>query len=171
MMKVTIFSILFVLMVFNSTAEESKQANDRVLIEFALPVLEVDPYHRPYVAIWIETANREAVKTLAVWSEKDTWLKDMRQWWRKVGRIKKEDLDGVSGATHKPGQYRIAWDGLNYLGKAVAPGEYLLNIESVREEGGRSYLRQKISLDQSQSAKEFTLPADAEIGPIKVIVK
>jgi len=58
-----------------------------------IPRMSVAEYHNPYVAIWVEKPDQTAVKTLAVWydiklrnSEGETWLKDMRQWWRRPGQ-------------------------------------------------------------------------------------
>ncbi len=115
-------------------------------VEIQLPNLSVDPYHRPYLAVWLETPDRKAVATLAVWREDDQWLKDLRQWWRKVGRRAGPEIDSVTRATRKPGKYVITWDGRDHAGVALLSGEYLLNIEAAREEGGRSYIRQKIAL-------------------------
>lgn len=130
-------------------------------IELEIPALKVNPYHRPYVAVWLETTDRKAIATLAVWHEKDTWLKDLRQWWRKVGRAGVEKIDAVTGATRKPGRYTIHWDGKDAGGNVVPSGDYLLNIEAAREEGDRSYLRRKITLGAQAT---LSLPAENEIN-------
>lgn len=150
-------------------AEPSKSEPAGVSVEITveLPKLDVDPYHKPYVAVWLETPNRKGVTTIAVWHGKDTWLKDMRQWWRKLGRAGKETLDGISGASRKPGVYTIQWDGKDSAGNAVPNGEYLLNVEASREEGGRSYSRQKIQLGSEQV---HVLKADLELGEITIKV-
>ena len=59
-----------------------------------IPRLKVAEYHKPYVAIWIETADGKAVSNLDVWYDIDLkgkeagtkWLPDLRTWWRKSGR-------------------------------------------------------------------------------------
>lgn len=145
----------------------SASADSDVLITVEVPELNVDPYHKPYVAIWVETPKRKGLATLAVWHGKDTWLKDMRQWWRKLGRAGEEPLDGVSGATRKPGVYTISWNGKDNQGQALPAGEYLINIEASREEGGRSYVRQKIQLGSDQT---FVIEPDLELGKITVQV-
>ncbi len=137
-----------------------------ITVEIVQPKLDETPYHRPYVAVWLETPKRKAVATLAVWHGEDKWLKDLRQWWRKVGRSAKAEIDTVSGASRRPDQYIIEWDGKDNHGQPVPAGKYLLNVEAVREEGGRDYLRQQIEIGQSG---EIVLPAKKEIGPIKVI--
>ena len=50
------------------------------------------------------------VTTLALWydldnpkDEGDKWLKDIRQWWRRVGRDVEVPIDGVTSATRAPG--------------------------------------------------------------------
>ncbi|NKC31549.1 DUF2271 domain-containing protein [Falsiroseomonas selenitidurans] len=114
-------------------------------VTIEIPRLNVAEYHRPYVAIWVERPDQQAVATLAVWydvamrnSEGEKWLKDMRQWWRRAGRSMTMPADGVSGATRAPGRHSQAFttqlDGL-------APGRYALVVEAAREVGGRELLR------------------------------
>lgn len=134
----------------------------KVKIELTQPELSANPYHRPYVAVWVETLEREPVATVAVWHEQDKWLKDLRQWWRKIGR-QGQGLDGRTGATVKPGQYTLFWDGKDSKGKDMPEGKYLLNVEAAREEGGRSYLRETITLGTPVTT---TLAAEPEIGPV-----
>ncbi|KLV04214.1 hypothetical protein ABT56_16555 [Photobacterium aquae] len=118
-------------------------------IEFALPKIETSMYARPYVAVWIEDAQRKPVRTVQLWVGKDEWLKDLRSWWRKVGRYDRELVDAVTSATRPAGDYRFVWDGLDDNGKRVAQGEYTFYVEVVREHGGRNYLRQKLTLAET----------------------
>lgn len=139
-------------------------------LELTQPRIETSPYHRPYVAVWLETPKRKPVTTIALWvgqkEGEDKWFKDLRQWWRKIGRKQtREVIDSYSGATRRPDTYTLIWDGKNSQGHPVPTGEYLLNIEASREEGGRDYIRQKIALGQ---AGNVTLPAKPEMGPIIV---
>jgi len=55
-------------------------------LNIEIPRLDVAEYHRPYVAIWLETADQSALGDLAVWydvakknNEGTEWLKDIRQ--------------------------------------------------------------------------------------------
>lgn len=147
---------------------DATQQTTVIEMELQLPELDVRPYHRPYVAVWLETLDRKGVHTILVWHEQDDWLKDMRQWWRKLGRSGAPPYDGVSGATRKPGMYRLSWDGLDASGNAVAAGRYFLNVEAAREDGGREFLRQEIEL--GAGGQTFTLQGEHELGTVKIRV-
>lgn len=112
-----------------------------------IPQLDVAEYHRPYVAIWLENQQDRAITNLAVWydlkladREGEKWLKDMRQWWRRSGRGLEMPLDGVSGATRRPGEHTLRFDTTDAPLANLAPGEYRLVVEAAREVGGRELL-------------------------------
>ncbi len=117
-------------------------------ISVDIPRLNVVEYHRPYVAIWLESADGGKVTNLAVWydlklkdNEGTKWLKDMRQWWRRTGRELAMPVDGLSSPTRAPGSHQIAFsDGARPLNE-LAPGSYSLVVEAAREVGGRELLR------------------------------
>lgn len=140
--------------------------NPSCTLRIELPKLDVDPYFRPYVAIWLETPDRQGVHTLEVWYEEDTWLKDMRQWWRKLGRGDSERYDGVTGATRKAGTHRITWNGRGADGKPIPPGDYFLNFEAAREEGGREFIRQKITIGGPE--QHYQLQGKNELGAVHI---
>ena len=127
-----------------------------IQVEFDIPAIETADYHKPYVAIWLERPDNN--ETLLLWhlidSEDDKWLPDIRRWWRKLGRYG-ETIDGVTGATRGPGDYREVFD-------VEAKEPFTLLLEVVREDGGRSLLKQRI--DASGQQRVFNLPADKEIG-------
>lgn len=113
-----------------------------------VPRLDVAEYHRPYVAVWIETAEGQVVGDIAHWyqqpgkgSEDGTkWLKDLRQWWRRSGRSQQFPVDGVSGATKPAGRHRISVSDAKPPLAGLAAGDYRLMVEAVREVGGRELL-------------------------------
>lgn len=125
---------------------ESTPESATMEVEFELPQVEASIYARPYVAVWIEDKQRNPVRTIQLWVGDDEWLKDLRSWWRKVGRDDRTVVDAVTSATRPVGQYRFTWDGLDQQGKRVEQGEYTFYVEVVREHGGRNYIRQKITL-------------------------
>jgi thiamine biosynthesis lipoprotein ApbE len=89
--------------------------------------------HRPYVAVWVEDANRKAVRTLAVWGNDPKYLRDLFVWSKAVPR--NQVAAGVTRATRQPGTYAIAWDGLDDAGKPLPAGKYTLHVEINREHG------------------------------------
>ncbi|OXY80950.1 DUF2271 domain-containing protein [Oceanimonas doudoroffii] len=135
-----------------------------VNIEISLPEGSGGGHYRPYVAVWVENDRQQPVKTLAVWRKESDWLKDMRRWWRKAGRYDQGELDAVTSATRKPGQYRLSWDGTDQAGEPVAPGKYRLNVEAAREHGNRSLVRQVIELG-GEPARYHLKPTE-ELGDV-----
>ena len=153
----------------------SASASD-LTISAEVPTLDVAEYHKPYVSIWIEDEKGESTN-LAVWyqleergkkSDKgEEWLKDMRQWWRRIGRDLDMPVDGVSGATRAPGRHSVTFtEGKAPLGK-LKRGNYVLLVEAAREVGGREVVKVPFSwpLATEQSAK-----GSKELGEVKVSI-
>lgn len=144
-------------------AAPSAWADQQLSIQYDIPDIDARKYHRPYVAIWIETADREPVQTISLlkkkpksWRKKNKWLDDLTQWWRATGKETVDELDGVTGATRGPGTYST--------NISVPDGsDWVILFEAVREKGGRSFVKQKLNDIPAEGA---TLPAKAEIGPI-----
>jgi hypothetical protein len=113
-------------------------------VELELPDLRISDYRRPYVAVWLERPDNSIAANLAVWydvrkrdDEGLTWLKDIRQWWRRSGRDLTMPVDGVTAATRGHGIHKLAFTaGARPLGE-LAAGEYRLIVEASREHGGR----------------------------------
>ncbi|MBK8200145.1 MAG: DUF2271 domain-containing protein [Acidobacteria bacterium] len=117
-----------------------------VQIELTIPRLDVAEYHRPYVAVWIAAPDQTVVANLAVWYQQarsnggekgETWLKELRQWWRRSGRELDMPVDGVSGPTKAPGVQEISLPTDAGPLSKLKPGDYILVAEAVREVGGR----------------------------------
>ncbi len=173
-MRSRLFASSFLVAVLFGSA--SAQAAD-LTVSVEIPSLKVAEYHTPYVSVWLENEKGENTN-LAVWyqleergqkSEKgEEWLKDMRQWWRRIGRETDMPVDGVSGATRKPGKHELVFtEGKAPLGK-LAKGNYVLLVEAAREVGGRELVKVPFTWPTAgeQSAKGST-----ELGEIKVTVK
>ncbi|BFM20536.1 DUF2271 domain-containing protein [Gilvimarinus japonicus] len=129
---------------------------ETLTVELAIPEMDTAEYHRPYVAVWISDDSRQIVEHVAVWVEKEKWWRDMRSWWRRGGAHTELPIDGVSGATKKPGTYTVSWEG------DLPEGELTLNVEAVREVGGREHLRLPLPANRSgkvekQGSKELGL--------------
>jgi len=142
---------------------------EELSLSVEIPAITTEPYHRPYVAIWLETPKRKGVHTFAFWKEHADWFKDLRQWWRKIGRKNVPAYDAVTGATRKPGIYKLSWQGELSSGELVPAGNYVLHIEAVREQGSREYLRQAITLGKKQQ-QNYQLQGTAELGRISISI-
>lgn len=142
-------------------------AATKLTFELALPDIKTSQYNRPYVAVWVENADREVVRTVSLWLGKDEWHKDLRSWWRKIGRYQQPWLDGVTGATKPAGSYKFDWSLIDDQGEKIPAGDYTVHIEVVREHGGRNYLKQPIHLGEQGVVK--VLEPTAETGPISLI--
>lgn len=117
-------------------------------VKIEIPRLTVAEYHRPYVAVWVERPDQSVAANLSVWYDVKKnenagtkWLKDMRLWWRHIGRELTLPIDGVSGATQSPGEHQLNYSsGKAPLGDLPA-GDYKLVVEAAREGGGREVVR------------------------------
>lgn len=148
-------------------------------VKVTVPRINAAEYHRPYVAIWVETPNQDIATTLSVWyaqsskekSEKGTkWLKDLRQWWRKGGRDMDMPMDGVSGATKPVGEHTLSFvEGQVPLGKLPA-GEYRLVVEAAREKGDRELVRIPFQWPV-QKAESLKASGQSELGAIGLELK
>ncbi|QJU57098.1 DUF2271 domain-containing protein [Sphingomonas sp. AP4-R1] len=138
-------------------------------VSVTLPRIPVAEYHKPYVAGWIEPAGGGAARSLFAWYDikkggaepGHKWLADLRSWWRKSGRSLKLPVDGVSGATKGPGTYAIP------LPTDIAPGNYVLSVESAREGGGREL----VSVPISVPAYAGRASGKTELGAVVVAAK
>ncbi|WP_312166489.1 DUF2271 domain-containing protein [Phenylobacterium sp.] len=146
-------------------------------LNLEIPRLTVAEYHRPYVAVWIETPDKTAVKTLAVWydvklknQEGQKWLKDMRQWWRRAGRDMSLPADGISAATRAPGKHQVVFKGgVSPLGNLPA-GQYNLVVEAAREVGGVEVLRAPFQWPP-KARTTSSAQGTSELGAMSVTVK
>ena len=144
-------------------------------VTFQVPQLKVAEYPRPYVAIWLESADQATAANLAVLydtklanKEGEKWLKDLRAWWRKGGRDLKMPADGISGATRPPGSHTLTFSA-SRLARLPA-GQYHVVIEAVREVGGRETLKLPIQLPLKAGGAQ-TAKGTTELGAFTVAGK
>lgn len=134
-----------------------------------IPQLDVSEYHRPYVALWIEGADR-AVVNVGVWykvdmrnDEGETWLKDLRQWWRKSGRDLDLPIDGLSGPTRPVGRHEVKIPAT--ITAKLAEGDYELIVEAAREVGGREVVTVPFKIGKNGKVN-VTAKGERELGTI-----
>lgn len=145
-------------------------------VSIEIPRLNVAEYHRPYVAAWIEDKNRKHVANLAIWydidlpkKEGETWLKDLRQWWRKSGRSLKLPVDGVSGPTQPVGEHTVSLPMGSGPVANLTEGEYTLVVEAAREVGGREMVH--IPFTWPLEAGTLEAAGTSELATIKLTIK
>ncbi len=122
----------------------------------------------PYVAVWIEDGSGNLATTVALWYQQfgrgERWLPDLARWYNvDQGRIAaggSDTVDAISGPTRSPGSFQVAWDG-RVNGSMAAAGTYFVCIESARERGPYSLIRQSVNLDGS--TRQQDLSGDGEL--------
>lgn len=152
----------------------SAAAAVEVRLDIEIPQLDVGQYHRPYIAAWIENPDKSHAADLTAWYDQgtgkdgkgETWLKDLRQWWRKSGRAANLPIDGVSGPTRPVGKHSVALP----AGKITLPtiaGDYTLVVEAAREVGGRELIRIPFKWD-GKTPVEASARGKSELGKISI---
>jgi hypothetical protein len=159
--------IFFTFINFTVIANPNNSTPTTLNIELTLKQ-QLGEYHPPYVASWIENSQGKPVRTLLLWREQAKWLKDIRRWWRKVGKKDAELVDGITSATRITGKYPLSFLAENDEKASLKKGKYTLFIEVVRENAGRAIIRQPFSLNGEKST--FTLAATNETDEIKFSV-
>jgi hypothetical protein len=146
-------------------------------LSVTIPQMKVAEYHRPYVAVWLEKEGA-APRTLQVWYDFDgnskegagtKWLRDMRQWWRVVGRGMSFPADGVTGATKAAGTHKVSLVAGKGALPALAPGNYKLMVEAAREVGGREVVT--VPFTWNGKAATATAKGASELGAVTVSIK
>ena len=148
-----------------------------VVVGIQIPRLDVSEYHRPYVAVWLEGPDGQAVANLAVWydlkkrgGEGTKWLKDLRQWWRRIGRETDLPIDGVSGATRPAGEHRLSFDTAASPFANLKPGVYEVAVEAAREVGEREVLRLPLTWPAAPNAAAEA-KGTSELGTVTLSAK
>ena len=147
-------------------------------INVEIPKLNVAEYHRPYVAVWIEGADQKVAANLSVWYQQTSnseghgtkWLPDLRQWWRKSGRTLELPVDGVTGPTRPAGKHRLSFTDAQPQLKDLAPGQYTLVVEAVREVGGRELVKIPFTWP-AKAPQSGKAQGSSEIGAVTLAVK
>jgi hypothetical protein len=162
---------VFLPLLFAATAGGAGAADLSLKLE--IPNLPVAEYHRPYVAIWIEAPDQTIAANLAVWYQlrgaHTKWLPDLRQWWRRGGRDLKVPIDGLTGATRPAGQHLLKFDAAAAPLAKLAPGNYALVVEAVREVGGREAVRMPFEWP-IKAAKRETAQGTKELGAVALML-
>ena len=152
----------------------SHAADNNLSLEVEIPSMNVAEYHKPYIAVWLEDSNRKATQ-VALWYDLDMkdnegqkWLKDIRQWWRRVGRKAEQPFDGLTSATKGPGNHTLSIDLNSTHLTGLTAGEYKLRIEASREVGGKEVINMPLSWPPKASEFPLTAKGSSELGTISI---
>lgn len=138
-------------------------------ISIEIPTIDVAEYHRPYIAIWIARPDHSVAANLSVLYQNDdrgegkgeTWLKDLRSWWRRTGRTLDMPIDGLTTPTRAPGTHTFTYGDKKI--SQLSDGDYTLYIEAVREVGGREVLSLPLSWSEATSG---SVTGESELGTV-----
>ncbi|MEN7537830.1 DUF2271 domain-containing protein [Aurantiacibacter flavus] len=135
-----------------------------------IPQASVRTYRKPFVAVWIENAAGDNVRTVQVLHDQARiarrWLPDLRSWWRQGGNAMSMPADGISSPTRAPGQHRFALTGLERL----TPGNYSVVVEAARENGGRELVKVPFRLQRGRAANA-SASGSREVGQVSVAIR
>jgi len=130
------------------------------------------PARNPYIAVWVEDASGNLVRTISLWYEQggkgSRWLNDLRSWASVSGG--RPDAT-TSGATRSAGSYSVVWDGTDLTGARVASGTYTLYVESAREHGPHAITSAAVTV--GSGATTVALPDQGELTALsaKLVVR
>lgn len=112
----------------------------------------------PYMAVWVEDADGNFVKTLALYHKAngDNWLNTLSSWYAASG-----GTDTTTSGTVPAGSFSASWDGSTAAGGRAEQGSYYVCIESIVEHGSESLVRQQVAF--GSSASQATLTPSGEI--------
>jgi thiamine biosynthesis lipoprotein ApbE len=156
---------------FVSAAGDPPSQKPGLWVHFTLNKAEEGIYRRPYVAIWLEDADRFPVKTALLWIKTDgsgpTWHRELSRWYRDDATrklVESTNLIGtISGATRGPGEYQARFDGTDNTGKPLPHGKYLLCLEVAREYGSYRLIRSRVEIT-GRAIPRTELKSNVEVG-------
>lgn len=151
--------------------EKEWDKNHEVAIQLELAKFE-GRFRRPFVAVWVEDAKKNTVRTLALWYNKPRWLPDLKEWYRKNNARYNggaQDMSTISSATRPAGNYILKWDGKDDKGKWLNEGDYTIHIEVAREHGTYQIMKQEVKC--RKKPERFEIPGNIEVSSASVEYK
>lgn len=130
----------------------------------------------PYTAVWIEDADAILVHTIVLWMEQGRkglkYLPDLTRWFGvdqdRIANGGTDTVDAMSGPTRFPGRHSVTWNGQADIVGPVPAGDYFVCIESAREDGPHSLIREPVTL--AGQPIDVALPDDGELIDASVSV-
>ena len=121
----------------------------------------------PYMAVWIENADGDFVKTLALYHKAngDNWLDTLASWYAASG-----GTDTTTSGTVPAGSFTTVWDGTTAAGDRAAQGSYYVCIESVVEHGSDSLVREQVTFGAAAAQTTLTPSGDITAAAVNYAV-
>ena len=140
-----------------STAKTTLPASAALSVSFTFAATSGGGRMRnPYIAVWIENAAGDLVKTVALWHEdrggRDRWLGEMKAF----SALGAADAQTVSSATRQPGSYTVEWDGSTIQGSRAPVDTYRLFVEAAREHGPYELVQHDVDLGTKPASFDLT---------------
>ncbi len=105
---------------------------------------------RPYVVVYIDDAEANPVRTVSLWAQDASWVRDLRRWYRgdraRAAVQGTSLLSTVTSPTRNPGRYTVIWDGRDDMGELVSQGEHFVCLETIRQGSSDYFTRQPFTL-------------------------
>ena len=122
---------------------------------------------RPYVAVWVEDADKNIVRTITVWGNEWKYLREMDSWWKASDYYADNFTQSITRATRAPGAYSVVWDGLSDLKKPVPQGAYKIFVEINREHGSHGVTASVIQCGAETASAELKATAELDAGKVE----
>lgn len=142
-------------------------AAEPLVLDYEIPHLQARRYHAPYLALWIARPDGSAVRQLLVLGDRSHYLLELPQWWRRYGRDDLPAIQGIARPTRMPGRYSLAWDGRDDQGRRLPAGDYVVQVEAARQDGGHELLSLPFRLDPRRPL-QVQRQGRSEIGRISL---
>ena len=149
----------------NGEIRRQLRARINLSMDYTIPRLRERIYNRPYVAVWIADANGLPLQDLLLLGGQDRWANNNSVWWRHTGGRGLRGNYNVTRPTRGPGDYQLVWDGKDAAGNSLPEGDYVLNVEAARQDGGHDYVAQPFTVKQGTS--QYQNPGQGEVGPFR----
>ena len=121
---------------------------------------------RPYVAVWVEDANKKLVRTISVWGTDFRYLRELSGWWQAADSYSDAFARTVTRATRAPGNYSLVWDGFDDKKQPVPRGDYTIHMEINREHG--RHLNESAAVKCGTELQEAEIRATSETDAGKI---
>ena len=133
--RIRLLLLGFLLAASGGALDAQEGSSGIVIVSYSLEHLDRRASNQ--IAVWIESAGGEYVKTLFAtdfMARRKGFISRPQccpEWVKASGLagMSEAQIDAISGATQSPGRIRLSWDCTDQRGKAVPPGVYIYKAE------------------------------------------